>query len=329
MERQQTSTNQKSHAGEISGNLMEHIAASKKQRVVQYNSLVDQGIADPELLERLTGLKPPARRHNGNRAPQRDAANHAQATGAVTATASSYASLAAPQSHFTGPPIPSRHPGPTGATSVVTSRDEEAPATQAPPRSVEVVTIGEESSRLSASSPAHLQQNTVSSLPNPAGDNDAEAVEDDDVIPGGFFRDGDDAAVGAGAEVVSTLGAAAATMPAPSPVPHFADDTMQLPGADKPPIKKMRVCQVYFGSRTHKQIEQVVRELKRTAYADARRVSVSCRHTASGSSCWLTGQVSPKSGRGLRRWAWLPHGPSRSVARHRHLRMRATVAPGC
>ncbi|CAN7987858.1 unnamed protein product, partial [Ixodes pacificus] len=39
-------------------------------------------------------------------------------------------------------------------------------------------------------------------------------------------------------------------------------------GIDEKPIKKVPI--IYYGTRTHKQIAQVVRELKKTEYRNAR-----------------------------------------------------------
>ncbi len=39
-----------------------------------------------------------------------------------------------------------------------------------------------------------------------------------------------------------------------------ADPLLRLP-------KRQRVAKIYFGTRTHKQVAQIVRELKKTAYS--------------------------------------------------------------
>ncbi len=42
-----------------------------------------------------------------------------------------------------------------------------------------------------------------------------------------------------------------------------ADPLLRLP-------KRQRVAKIYFGTRTHKQVAQIVRELKKTAYSSVR-----------------------------------------------------------
>ncbi|XP_071448454.1 Fanconi anemia group J protein homolog [Hetaerina americana] len=58
------------------------------------------------------------------------------------------------------------------------------------------------------------------------------------------------------------------------------EEYLNYGGDGIPPMPKIRIPKIYFGTRTHKQIEQVVRELKKTAYSDIRMTILSSReHT--------------------------------------------------
>lgn len=59
------------------------------------------------------------------------------------------------------------------------------------------------------------------------------------------------------------------------------DDHQNFNGEERPPKNKKRtIPKIYFGTRTHKQISQIIRELKKTAYKDVRMSILASRdHT--------------------------------------------------